>query len=1551
MPRTTEKARRVARRERPIRMPPRPRIIAVLGMHRSGTSVITRGLEGLGVPLGETLMPPSKGDNDKGFFEDLDIYRFHERILGKLQSGWDWMGPIDSAALRGPSFSDERREAIALLEGKLQGRHLFAFKDPRTAVLLPLWHCAFEDLDLDDRYLIAVRNPLECAASLFLRNQIPLAKGIALWAKYNLNALRHTQDKRRTFVSYVNMLSSPQTELARLAAALELPAPEPSSECVKLYVEEFLAGELRRNRVSTCELRRSGVAPPLVAELYELLETCSSDEKRSIDAAQTQMLETRFAELDPMLSFADTITHEQRTLKQENRALLKRADEAEQTVKRSADELTAMEEARSREQRQLSAQIENLTRDAEAARASQRDALARGDQLQAELLALQAARTEQQRQFNAQIEHLGRAVEIADARRCEAAARADQLHADLAALETSRAAERQELTAQINALRMRVEAAEAGKCEAADRADRLQSDLVALEAAHAAERQELTAEIDTLRVRLEAMDARRRETAEQVERLQTDRLALQDAQVDLQRQQAVQVEGLLRAVATAQSMECEALAHGHKLQAELDRLSSARLAERQVLAAQIEELLRAAEMARANETEVVGRCNQLKSDFDTLELARRDEQDHLQAQIEASRAKLEDLQHALATAEAALAAEQDASATRFRELEGRLAQHEATSVQAIEQAQSVAALAQEQLTRERQSAAQRQGELEAALTAARTVIETTCTQVGTIERALQTERAEASAHIDSIRAEAQRQKDTSAELSQVAARQLSELEAAKNESAELRRDLLLARGSLTATRASTSWRITAPLRGVRLLVRGSLRALSARAARVRTAMRLRLSPQRPARAASSTRDRREQSGADDSAPGGHSGGSLAPRFRAQSSASGGGVVIVVHDMHRHGAQYVALNIARTLKHRFGLSVASVSASDVGELANEFRAVGSLHVITPFTPAAEIDRVIGALAAKGFRRAIVNSAAAGWLAPHLTRHGLEFTALVHELPGMIRSRRLENAIRDLHAQARTVVYPADRVLDRVSAATGVRADRTLIQPQGLYQRISLIDGEQKRAARHRVCASIGAAANSHIVLGVGYADLRKGVDIFIDWAMATLRRRTDVHFVWAGKIAPELETLIRERLAWVGQHAQRIHFVGFDANPSDYYLAASVYALSSREDPFPSTLLEALAAGTPAILCAGASGAETLAEGCVTVLADAQASTFADTIEVMLDAPEALLRRGLEGRDLVRARFGFASYAGAIVDTLGLDLAQVSVVVPNYNYRHYLERRLDSILQQTLAPREILFLDDASSDDSIAVAERMLSGCDINWRIVRNPHNSGCVFSQWQKGVELTQSRLLWIAEADDDADPHFLENASRAFERADVVLSYTQSKQIDERGTILALDYLDYLDDIDPIKWRSSFVADGLQEVRSSLAVKNSIPNVSGVLFDRACLARVLREHRAEIASYRVAGDWCVYVNMLRHGAIAFDTAALNLHRRHEVSVTTARFGLPELAEIARMQNYVAREFCIDAEQAEKARAYLAKLVHQFQLPKQYSRADIAGALRGMIAA
>jgi glycosyltransferase involved in cell wall biosynthesis len=71
---------------------------------------------------------------------------------------------------------------------------------------------------------------------------------------------------------------------------------------------------------------------------------------------------------------------------------------------------------------------------------------------------------------------------------------------------------------------------------------------------------------------------------------------------------------------------------------------------------------------------------------------------------------------------------------------------------------------------------------------------------------------------------------------------------------------------------------------------------------------------------------------------------------------------------------------------------------------------------------------------------------------------------------------------------------------------------------------------------------------------------------------------------------------------------------------------------------------------------------------------------------------------------------------------------VSVILPNYNYAHFLNQRIQSILNQSFTDFELLILDDASNDDSLSVIEKYAS--DKRMRVIQNSENSGSILIEF-----------------------------------------------------------------------------------------------------------------------------------------------------------------------------------------------------------------------------
>jgi GT2 family glycosyltransferase len=247
---------------------------------------------------------------------------------------------------------------------------------------------------------------------------------------------------------------------------------------------------------------------------------------------------------------------------------------------------------------------------------------------------------------------------------------------------------------------------------------------------------------------------------------------------------------------------------------------------------------------------------------------------------------------------------------------------------------------------------------------------------------------------------------------------------------------------------------------------------------------------------------------------------------------------------------------------------------------------------------------------------------------------------------------------------------------------------------------------------------------------------------------------------------------------------------------------------------------------------------------------------------------------------------------------------VSAIVPCYNHARYLDERIGSILRQRVLPSEIIALDDCSTDDSLAVLDHWQRISPIPFTLVRNERNSGSPFGQWSKGVTLARSELVWIAESDDVASPHFLERLLPHFADERLALAYAESRVIGAQGQWLAESYRFYTDSISSRKWLVAYVEEGDGEVDQALAVKNTIPNASAVVFRREILIR----HVRSIESFSYCGDWWAYLRCLQNGRIAYHPEALNCHRQGLGSVTDlGERGPAMLAEALRIKSALWR--------------------------------------------
>ncbi len=391
-------------------------------------------------------------------------------------------------------------------------------------------------------------------------------------------------------------------------------------------------------------------------------------------------------------------------------------------------------------------------------------------------------------------------------------------------------------------------------------------------------------------------------------------------------------------------------------------------------------------------------------------------------------------------------------------------------------------------------------------------------------------------------------------------------------------------------------------------------------------------------------------------------------------------------------------------------------------------------------------------------------------------------------------------------------------------------------------------------------------------------------------------------------------------------AGRLVMPGFTSDVDAFLAGADAMALTSREDPYPSVALEALQHGVPVVAFEGTGGvASVLRRELDSAVPQWDVEAFARRIiEFASVHPKGpLVRMQVRMRD----ECSMAEYASALVHVAQRGRGGISVIVPNYNYAKYLESRLDSIVAQGDLVREIIVIDDASSDGSVDVVRSWCRSRSTPVRLIVNQANSGNVTIQWARGARLATSDFVWIAEADDLAEPGMIARLMRCMHDPEVVLAYCESKGINEAGTVTMPDYRQWLSDLDGERWSRSWVADGREEVARYLCIKNTIPNVSAVLFRREVLVDALARVLPVARSNRGCGDWLTYCEVLLKGKLAFVAEPLNLHRRHRRSVIGSMPPVDIAREVQVVHDRVRSLVTVDPKVVARAQAVVASIV------------------------
>ena len=373
------------------------------------------------------------------------------------------------------------------------------------------------------------------------------------------------------------------------------------------------------------------------------------------------------------------------------------------------------------------------------------------------------------------------------------------------------------------------------------------------------------------------------------------------------------------------------------------------------------------------------------------------------------------------------------------------------------------------------------------------------------------------------------------------------------------------------------------------------------------------------------------------------------------------LVLVTHDCSLSGAPMVVLNMVRQLaaSNTFNLFVVALVG---GPLVAEFASHCPIEIIGHDAESSgKLESFLTRFAARREKFAFCNTMVTGYLFPIFRNRGFFTVALVHETPGMISvlgPKNLEIIDRLAHA----IVFGCEFVRRRDVEAFRLTNPNQLVVPTAYHD--PPLDRLLIDAARARLRSELGFPKDSLVVLGCGRVEFRKGTDLFVDLARAVSSHPDGgrLRFAWIGPFFPTTFC------SWCLQGGKRqgmdsvIRFVGERPDISLYFPGADLFALTSREDPFPLVNLVAMWARVPVIAFADSGGApEAIEDDARVVVPHLDVSAMAGAVLALAADPTRRDILGSRGREKFKERYTADRFVTSLFASLrgsGIPLPQI-----------------------------------------------------------------------------------------------------------------------------------------------------------------------------------------------------------------------------------------------------------------------------------------------------
>jgi hypothetical protein len=201
--------------------------VAVVGMHRSGTSATAGLLIGFGLAGPRpTDLVPGDSSNERGHWESHEVQLCNAHLLAALGATTYAPPPFVPNWTNVPVYESAKAEADQWFTNTYSGQPL-VMKDPRLCLTMPFWRSA---LPAPMAAVFVLRDPMDVARSLEARDEVPVLLGLAMWDRYIRSASSGLAGLPTLVVEYDAMLEDPAQASNAVRSFLEEVGIRPDPE-------------------------------------------------------------------------------------------------------------------------------------------------------------------------------------------------------------------------------------------------------------------------------------------------------------------------------------------------------------------------------------------------------------------------------------------------------------------------------------------------------------------------------------------------------------------------------------------------------------------------------------------------------------------------------------------------------------------------------------------------------------------------------------------------------------------------------------------------------------------------------------------------------------------------------------------------------------------------------------------------------------------------------------------------------------------------------------------------------------------------------------------------------------------------------------------------------------------------------------------------------------------------------------------------------------------------------------------------------------------------